>query len=149
MNYVKSGQFLTFRLGSEDFGVPISLVKEINQVVEVTPVPKAPDFVKGVMNLRGKIVPVVDLRVRFGLHQTDFTKETCIIVIDTPAGQVGNIVDAVKEVLDFTAAEVQDSPRFNSGYYHKYVVGLGKKDDKVFILVNLIGILDSIKVPAS
>lgn len=132
------GQFLTFQLQDESFGIPISVVREINRVAEVTPVPKAPPFVKGVMNLRGKIIPVIDLRLKFDLRSSEYTRDTCIIVIETPHGQIGNIVDAVKEVVEFDAAEIEPAPHFTSQGYGSFVKGLGKKEDRVIILVDIV-----------
>lgn len=132
------GQFLTFQLNSESFGIPISTVREINRVTDVTPVPKAPPFVKGVMNLRGKIIPVIDLRLKFDLDATAHTRDTCIIVIETPNGQMGNIVDAVKEVVEFAKNEIEPAPHFGNTGYHSFVKALGKKEDRVIILVDIV-----------
>lgn len=135
----QAGQFLTFQLEGESFGIPISVVREINRVTDVTPVPKAPPFVKGVMNLRGKIIPVIDLRLKFDMPATEFTRDTCIIVIETPHGQMGNIVDAVKEVVEFNASEIEPAPHFGgSSGYHTFVKGLGKIEDKVIIIVDIV-----------
>jgi purine-binding chemotaxis protein CheW len=133
-----AGQFLTFQLDGELFGIPIFVVREINRVTDVTSVPKAPPFVKGVMNLRGKIIPVIDLRLKFGLKPADYTRDTCIIVIETPHGQMGNIVDAVKEVVEFDASEIDSAPHFGAAGYQGFVKGLGKKDDKVIIIVDIV-----------
>jgi len=134
----QSGQYLTFQLDGEFFGIPIAVVREINRVTDVTPVPKAPPFVKGVMNLRGKIIPVIDLRLKFDLKPSDYTRDTCIIVIETPHGQMGNIVDAVKEVVEFEASEIEPAPQFGVSGYQGFVKGLGKKDEKVIILVDIV-----------
>jgi len=134
----QAGQFLTFLLEGELFGIPVSAVREINRVTDVTPVPKAPAFVKGVMNLRGKIIPVIDLRLKFEMQASDFTRDTCIVVIETPEGQMGNIVDAVKEVVEFDAAEIEPAPHFGASSYQGFVKGLGKKDEKVIILVDIV-----------
>jgi purine-binding chemotaxis protein CheW len=138
-----AGQFLTFLLEGECFGVPISVVREINRVTEVTPVPKSPPFVKGVMNLRGKIIPVIDLRLKFDLQPSEYTRDTCIIVTETPLGLVGNIVDAVKEVVEFDPSEIEPAPQFHTSGYQSFVKGLGKKDDKVIILVDIVGSFES------
>lgn len=107
--------------------------------MDVTPVPKAPSFVKGVMNLRGKIIPVIDLRLKFGLEPHSYTRDTCIIVIETPLGQMGNIVDAVKEVVEFLPEEMEPAPHFGgSNNYHHFVKNLGKKEDRVIILVDIV-----------
>lgn len=138
-----AGQFLTFQLEGEFFGIPISVVREINRVTDVTPVPKTPPFVKGVMNLRGKIIPVIDLRLKFDMQPSEYTRDTCIIVIETPHGQMGNIVDAVKEVVEFDSTEIEPAPQFGISNYKGFVKGLGKKEDKVVILVDIVESFES------
>jgi purine-binding chemotaxis protein CheW len=134
----KAGQYLTFQLKAESYGVPIEAVREINRVGEITPVPKTPDFVKGVMNLRGKIIPVVNLRVKFGMDFQDYTRDTCIIVIDTEIGQLGMIVDAVKEVVTLNEAQIEATPSLGQGSSANFVRGLGKVDSKVVILLDIL-----------
>jgi purine-binding chemotaxis protein CheW len=135
------GQFLTFQLMAEQYGVPINSVREINRVGEITPVPRTPPFVKGVMNLRGKIIPVINLRVRFGMPSQDYTRDTCIIVIDTDFGQVGMIVDAVKEVADLGANQIEPAPVLGNEKSMSFIRGMGKLDDKVIILVDVVSAL--------
>jgi purine-binding chemotaxis protein CheW len=135
------GQYLTFQLMTEQYGVPIETVREINRVGEITPVPRTPDFVKGVMNLRGKIIPVINLRVRFGMPSQDYTRDTCIIVIDTDFGQVGMIVDAVKEVADLTQAQIEPPPVLGNEKTMSFIRGMGKIEDKVIILVDVVSAL--------
>lgn len=134
----KSGQYLTFQLMSEQYGVAIETVREINQFGEITPVPRTPEYVKGVMNLRGKIIPVVNLRVKFGMVPQDTTRDTCIIVIDTEIGQVGMIVDSVKEVVDLEEAKIEPPPALSTTGTMNFVKGMGKVDDKVVILVDVV-----------
>jgi purine-binding chemotaxis protein CheW len=135
------GQYLTFQLMTEQYGVPIASVREINRVGEITPVPKTPDFVKGVMNLRGKIIPVINLRVRFSMSSQEYTRDTCIIVIDTSFGQVGMIVDAVKEVADLTATQIEPPPVLGNEKTMSFIRGMGKIEDKVIILVDVVSAL--------
>jgi purine-binding chemotaxis protein CheW len=130
-------QYLTFTLNSEFYGVPIESVREINRVGEITPVPKTPEFVKGVMNLRGKIIPVINLRVKFGMSEVAYNRDTCIIVIDTLTGQVGMIVDAVKEVVDLRNDQIEPPPPLGNQVAKEFVRGLGKQESKVVILVDV------------
>lgn len=132
------GQYLTFQLMSEQYGLPIETVREINRVGEITPVPRTPDFVKGVMNLRGKIIPVINLRVRFGMPSQDYTRDTCIIVIDTDFGQVGMIVDAVKEVADLDLNQIEPAPVLGNEKTMSFIRGMGKLEDRVIILVDVV-----------
>lgn len=132
-----AGQYLTFQLQSEIFGIPIQDVREINQHGEVTPVPHAPEGVKGVMNLRGKIIPVVGLRIKFGMPEQGLTKESCIIVIDSVAGQVGLVVDSVKEVIDLSANQIEASPHLTSSHQASLVRGVGKVEKQVVLLIEV------------
>lgn len=132
-----AGQYLTFQLRSELFGMPIKDVREINQHGEVTPLPHAPKSVKGVMNLRGKIIPVVNLRLKFGMEEQALTRDSCIIVIDTEIGQVGMVVDSVKEVMDLENAQIERSPSFGHQEAATFIKGMGKIDSKVLILVDV------------
>lgn len=140
-NIAKPGQYLTFQLMSEQYGVPIATVREINRVGEITPVPKTPEFVKGVMNLRGKIIPVINLRVRFGMPSIDYTRDTCIIVIDTDFGQVGMIVDAVREVADLNQQQIEPPPLLGNEKTLGFIRGMGKLEDRVIILVDVVSAL--------
>lgn len=142
------GQYLTFQLMSEQYGVPIETVREINRVGEITPVPKTPEFVKGVMNLRGKIIPVVNLRVRFDMPSQDYTRDTCIIVIDSDFGQVGMIVDAVKEVADLNQSQIEPPPVLGNEKTMAFVRGMGKLEDRVVILVDVVSALSQEHITA-
>lgn len=137
----KLGQYLTFHLKSEQYGLAIETVREINRVGEITPVPKTPTFMKGVMNLRGKIIPVVDLRVKFGMESQDYTRDTCIIVVDSEIGQVGMIVDAVKEVADLTKEQIEPPPVLGNEAQLSFVRGMGKLENRVIILVDVVAAL--------
>lgn len=134
----KPGQYLTFCLGKEQYGVPIEVIREINRVTEITPVPKTPSYIKGVMNLRGKIIPVINLRIKFNMEPLDYTRDTCIIVIDTPSGQLGTIVDAVKEVVDLKSENIQPPPVLGDPTTMQFIKAMGKQDDRVIILVDIV-----------
>lgn len=143
INKAKPGQYLTFQLMSEQYGVAIETVREINQFGEITPVPRTPDYVKGVMNLRGKIIPVVNLRIKFGMEAIDTTRDTCIIVIETEIGQVGMIVDSVKEVVDLHDNQIEPSPVLGNNHAMSFVRGMGKVDNRVVILVDIVAAFSS------
>jgi purine-binding chemotaxis protein CheW len=134
-------QYLTFTLAGQCYGVQIATVREINRLVPVSPVPHVPDFVAGVMNLRGKVVPVVELGLRFGFGAATRTKETCVIVIEGSTGQVGTIVDGVTGVADLDATQVEPAPALGDQRQQSFVRGIGKADDKVIILVDVVDVL--------
>ena len=138
---VKEGQYLTFLLNSQIYGVPIGAVREINEVTEINPIPKTPEFVIGVMNLRGKVVPVVDLRMKFGMKSIPNTPETCIIVIDTQVGQVGTVVDSVCEVIELSNAQIEPPPVLGDSNELSFVSGMGLLNDKVIILIDIVSAL--------
>src|SRR5438874_5524143 len=130
-----------FRIGRETFGVPISLVHEIVRVPEITSVPEAPDYVEGVINLRGKIISIVDLRKRFGEKEITHNKKNRILVVEVENKMVGLIVDAASEVLRMSSDEVDNPPNvFEEGELN-YVTGVGKLKDRLIILVELNKIL--------
>ena len=135
------GQYLTFLLRKQLYGVDIGTVREINRVSEITSVPKTPKYVAGVMNLRGKVIPVVDIRSKFGMELIGHTKETCIIVIEADHGQIGIIVDAVSGVIDLKTENIEPRPTMGKNADLEYVMGLGKIDNQVVILVNIVSAL--------
>lgn len=141
MIQAQPGQYLTFTLKSQLYGVPIATVREINRVTEITPVPQTPEFVSGVINLRGKVIPVVNLRMRFGFERCEHTKQTCIIVIEGEAGQVGMIVDSVSGVMDFDASQIEPPPVLGNQEKMGFVIGMGKNEQNVVILVDIVGAL--------
>jgi purine-binding chemotaxis protein CheW len=132
------GKYLTFSLTNNWYGIPISYVREINQITEITDIPRAPAFVKGVINLRGKIIPVVDLALKFGLAEVVRSRSTCVIVLEAESGQVGVIVDQVNEVIDFTAEQIETSPALNESQDLDFLMGLGKLPDRVLLLVDVV-----------
>jgi len=143
----RAGKYLTFQLGNEEFAIQVLRVREIMGIQEITAVPQTPDYVKGVINLRGKVIPVVDLRLKFGLQELEYTPRTCIIVvqIESDAGKlmIGVIVDAVSEVLTLQAADIEDTPDFGSGVATPYLLGMAKLKGKVKILLDINMVLSS------
>ncbi|BAH75568.1 MULTISPECIES: chemotaxis protein CheW [Solidesulfovibrio] len=130
-------QLVTFSIGEEEFGVDILSVQEIIRMMDITKVPRAPEFVEGVINLRGKVIPIIDLRRRFGLTTRDHDKHTRIIVIEINNMIVGFVVDSVSEVLRIPASTVEPPPPVVSGLESEYISGVGKLEDRLLILLDL------------
>jgi len=141
----RPGKYLTFRLGREEFGIQVLHVREIMRVQDITGVPGMPPHLRGVINLRGKIVPVVDLRVRLSFPDTPFTQTTCIVVVqveqDGAQALIGLIVDSVCEVLNFGAADIDDAPDFGGGVDIPFVLGIAKFKGSVKILLRIQDVL--------
>jgi len=137
----RAGKYLTFRLGAEEFGVRVDKVREIMGVQEITAVPQTPDYLKGVINLRGKVIPVVDLRLKFGLEAVEYTQRTCIIVVqvrgEVSLMQVGLVVDTVSEVLNLVGADIENTPDFGSQLTTPFILGMAKVKGKVKILLDI------------
>ncbi|GAB1408871.1 chemotaxis protein CheW [Desulfovibrionales bacterium] len=136
-------QLVTFSIGDEEFGVEILKVQEIIRMLEITKVPKAPAFVEGVINLRGKVIPILDLRKRFGLSARNHDKNTRIIVIEINSMIVGFVVDSVSEVLRLPASTVEPPPPVVSGLDSDYISGVGKLEDRLLIMLDLNRLLSS------
>ncbi len=130
-------QLVTFSIGEEEFGVDILKVQEIIRTMEITKVPRAQDFVEGVINLRGKVIPIIDLRRRFGFTSKEHDKHTRIIVIEINNMIVGFVVDSVSEVLRIPAATVEPPPPVVAGVESEYISGVGKLEDRLLILLDL------------
>jgi purine-binding chemotaxis protein CheW len=130
-------QYLTFALGQEQYGVEILKVQEIKGYVPATPVPNTPSFIKGVMNLRGTIIPVVDLRAKLALQETEYNQFTVIIVVTVGTKVVGLIVDSVSDVLNIPQSDIQSSPEFGSDVDVRFIDGMAKAGDKIVILLNI------------
>lgn len=135
-------KFLSFRIGKEEFGVEILRVREIIGILGITPLPQTPAYVKGVINLRGKIIPVIELRTKIGLEPRDYTDETCIIVVEVSDGgddrlSMGVIVDSVSEVIDIPRASIEPAPRFGGSLDTAYIQGMGKVREQVLILLDI------------
>ena len=140
-----AGKYLTFALDHEEYGLPVLKVREIIKMMDITAVPQVPNHVKGVVNLRGKVIPVVDLRVKFGLGSQDYTDRTCIIVVEVVmlASRVmmGIIVDHVSEVLNITPEEIEQTPEFGERVQTDYLKAIAKVKGKVKILLDLDRVL--------
>ncbi len=137
----RGGKFLTFFLKDEEYGIEIHKVQEIIGMLPITRVPRTPEHVRGVVNLRGKIIPVTELRCKFGMEYCEDSTETCIIVVKTSGVEIGVIVDKVSEVLDIAEAEIEDAPTFGAEISTDYLLGIGKTQDKVRLLLNIDRIL--------
>jgi len=144
---VRAGKYLTFQLANEEFGIRVLKVREIMGIQEITAVPQTPAHVKGVINLRGKVVPVIDLRIRFGLPAAEYTQRTCIIVTQVQGEStpvlMGIVVDEVREVLNLTASEIEDTPDFGEQVSAGYLLGMAKVKGKVKILLDIDKVLSS------
>jgi purine-binding chemotaxis protein CheW len=139
----RAGKYLTFVLGDEEYGLQILRVREIIGMMEITAVPQTPPFVKGVVNLRGKVIPVIDLRLKFGMAEKEPTEATCIIVVEVGGLQVGIIVDTVSEVLDIEAGQIEDPPRFGTEVNTRFILGMGKVEKDVKILLDIERVLST------
>ena len=130
-------RYLTFRLGKEDYGIEIAHVTEIVGIQKITEVPDMPGFVKGVINLRGQVIPVIDVRVRFGMEPREYDDRTCVIVVKVRETSIGLIVDTVSEVREIPADNVSPPPKASTGTSGRYILGLGKVGDEVKILLDV------------
>ncbi len=139
----RGGKFLTFFLDQEEYGIEILTVREIIGLLPVTPVPQTPYYVQGVVNLRGKVIPVVDLRLKFDMQAIDATDETCIIVVQTGGAQLGIMVDKVSEVLDIPGQEIVDPPTLGTEINTDYLLGIGKSEGRVTLLLDIERIFPS------
>ena len=141
MDETKAGKYLTFKLATEDYGISLLKVREIIGMMSITSVPRTPDFVKGVINLRGKVIPVTDLRLRFDMPESDYTDRTCIIVVEVESRdtriQMGIVVDAVTEVLPVKADEIEPAPEFGAKVDTHYILGMANMDGAVKILLDI------------
>lgn len=146
------GKYLTFALGHEAYAVDVRKVQEIIRLTSITGVPQMPDFIRGVINLRGKIIPVIDLRIRFGLSTAEITDHTCIVVVQIHTGagrrETGLIVDSVEEVLNLTAQEIEPTPDFGSQVDTRYLLGMAKVRDVVKMLLDIDRVLGADEVEA-
>ena len=141
-------QLVTFNIADEEFGVDILRVQEIIRLMQITPVPRAPACIEGVINLRGKVIPVIDMRKRFNLPAIERDSQTRIIVMEFDTKIVGFLVDAVSEVLRIPAGTVEPSPAVVAGVGSEYIVGVGKLDDRLLILLDLDSMLDGMNMGA-
>jgi purine-binding chemotaxis protein CheW len=141
MEVIKSGKYLTFKLAEEDYGISLLKVREIIGMMPITSVPRTPAHVKGVINLRGKVIPVTDLRLRFDMPETDYTDRTCIIVVEIQTAdstvQMGIVVDAVTEVLPVREDEIEPAPEFGASVDTRYILGMANMEGAVKILLDI------------
>lgn len=133
----EGGKFLSFFLGEEEYAIEILKVQEIIGLLPITPVPRMPDYVRGILNLRGSIVPIMCLRRRFGLHDVEDTTETCIIVVEADGQHSGIVVDKVSEVVDVTVDQIEDVPDFGHSVKSEFLKGVAKSGNRVRMLVNI------------
>jgi len=143
----REGKYLTFALANEEYGIGILKIKEIIGMMPITAVPQTPDFVKGVINLRGKVIPVTDLRLRFGMEEMEYNDRTCTIVVEIEGREgdieIGVVVDSVSEVLNIKAEEIEDTPAFGTQLDTEYTLGMAKTEDSLKILLDIDKIMNS------
>jgi purine-binding chemotaxis protein CheW len=142
---MQTGKYLTFSLDEEEYGIGILKVKEIIGMMDITSVPRTPDFVKGVINLRGKVIPIMDLRLKFDMGEIPYTDRTCIIVVEIDSNDttilIGIVVDAVSEVLNIGENEIEETPAFGTQLDTDYILGMAKTENGVKILLNIDKVL--------
>ncbi|MBI3658737.1 MAG: chemotaxis protein CheW [Acidobacteria bacterium] len=136
-------KFLTFFLAGEEYGIEILKVQEIIGMMGITRVPRTPHFVRGVINLRGKVIPVVDLRLKFGMESIEQTAENCIIVVQTVGVEMGIIVDKVSEVSDIAGKDIDEAPSFGADVQTDYILGIGKSQGRVKLLLDIDKVLST------
>jgi purine-binding chemotaxis protein CheW len=135
------GKYLTFKLAGEEYGLEILKVREIIGLMDITAVPRTPEFIKGVINLRGKVIPVVDLRLKFGMQSAEHTAETCIIVVHVGEVEMGIVVDKVSEVLNIATEAIEGTPSFGANVDTEFILGMGKVSGRVSILLDIDKVL--------
>jgi purine-binding chemotaxis protein CheW len=144
-NGPREGKYLSFSLGGEEYGIGILKVKEIIGMMRITPIPQSPDFVRGVINLRGKVIPVIDLRQRFGMEAINYDERTCIIVVEIVSYggklHIGIVVDSVSEVLNIKGSDIEDTPSFGTTLKTDYILGIAKTGGGVKILLDIDRVL--------
>jgi purine-binding chemotaxis protein CheW len=138
---LKINSFLSFKLGEEEFAAHVGKVLNILEMTKITEVPKAPDYMKGVINLRGTVLPVIDTRIKFGMTPTVYTTNTCIIVLDIEVDgesiHVGALVDSVQAVLEFDSTQIMPAPSIGSKYRSEFIEGVANVDDKFIMILNM------------
>jgi len=143
----KEGKYLTFTLAAEDYGLEILKVREIIGMMDITAVPQTPEYVKGVINLRGRVIPVIDLRLKFGLEAAEYGERTCIIVVEVQSEmgsvQMGVVVDSVSEVLNINGEDIEPSPSFGTRLKTQYILGIAKANGSIKILLDIDKVLTS------
>ena len=146
----REGKYLTFALANEEYGLEILKVREIIGYMDITTVPQMPGYIKGVINLRGQVIPVIDLRAKFGMETAQVTEQTCIIVVETTHSNrnysTGIVVDRVQEVLDIAGDNIEETPQFDSSVTTDFILGMGKIGDSVKILLNIDRVLANVNI---
>jgi purine-binding chemotaxis protein CheW len=147
---IKTGKYLTFSLEKEEYGIGILKVKEIIGMMPITSVPRTPEFIKGVINLRGKVIPVIDLRSKFEMESIPYTERTCIIVVEIDSEEatvlIGIVVDEVSEVLNISEEDIEETPAFGTKLNTDYILGMAKIEGGVKILLNIDKILSRVEI---
>jgi len=145
------GKYLTFSLAGEEYGIGILKVKEIIGVIPITSVPQVPGFVKGVINLRGRVIPIIDLRLKFGLEEEKYTDKTCIIVVEVAGStgqlRMGVVVDSVSEVMNIKDDNIEEVPSFGVGLETEYILGMAKMEGQVKILLDIDRVMGAEEIP--
>ncbi|HEY3346999.1 MAG TPA: chemotaxis protein CheW [Nitrospirota bacterium] len=140
-------QYLTFYLGEEEFALDIAKVREVLDYTNITKVPKMPDFLRGVINLRGNVVPVIDLRMKLGMPATSKTISTCIVIVEVKMGDevihLGTLTDSVQEVLDMDLKQIEPPPKIGSHVNSEFIHGMGKLDDRFLIILDIDKVITS------
>jgi purine-binding chemotaxis protein CheW len=143
----REGKYLTFSMDREEYGIGILTIKGIIGMMRITPVPQTPEYVKGVINLRGKVIPVVDLRLRFGMDSNGYTERTCIIVVEIEHNsrtlQMGIVVDSVSEVLNIKGSDIEETPEFGTTLNADYILGIAKTTGSLEILLDIERVLSA------
>lgn len=149
----RAGKFLTFRMAGEEYGLEILKVQEIIGAMEITRVPRTPAFVRGVINLRGRVIPVIDLRLKFGMEAKEQTEKTCIVVVQLGATDgrttMGILVDEVSEVMNFVVDQLEDTPSFGASISTDFILGIGKVAAKVVMLLDVDKVLSENELTAA
>ncbi len=135
------GKYLTFALGKEDYGIEILKVREIIGMMSITHVPQVPNYIKGVINLRGKVIPIINLRAKFNMDEIEHTAETCIIVVDIDGILIGLLIDKVNDVLNINGESIEPPPQFGSTIDTDFILGIGKVSENMKILLNINKVL--------
>ena len=141
----QDGKHLVFLLAGASYSIPIITVLDINGLMEITPIPKTPFYIKGVINLRGKVIPVMDLRLKFGMPEKEYDKQTCIIIVNVSVKgkdkQIGILVDTVSEVFDIPLTEIEAPPEYGTHTEEGFINGIGKVKGKLVVLLNIEKVL--------
>jgi purine-binding chemotaxis protein CheW len=140
------GKYLTFFLGGEEYGIEILKVQEIIGMMSITSVPRTPHFILGLINLRGKVIPIVDLRLKFAMPSVEQTEETCMIVVQAAGVIMGIVVDRVSEVMDIATQSIDDAPNFGTEVNTDYILGIGKAGDRIILLLDIENVLTTQEV---